>query len=172
MHWAIRIRNKLVQVEQFICAVAMFALVCTVSWGVVERYILKMGSGWPDELSRYLSTWTMMIGAGLCVARGAHVGVEVFVRALPPAIQRKIEFVSYIMCLIFTVTLAGVGWQYFGRLMTSMQLTPTIEFPIGYAYLAIPAGAVLMTIHYLLKLIAFEAEHKEAQAAVTEADHG
>ena len=165
MHWAIRFRNKLVQIEQFICAVAMFALVCTVSWGVVERYILKVGSGWPDELSRYLCTWAMLIGAGLCVARGAHVGVEVFVRALPQNIQRGVEFISYIMCLIFTTVLAYVGWQYFGRLMNSMQLTPTIEFPIAYAYLAIPAGAALMTVHYLIKIVAFKAEYEEAQRA-------
>ena len=168
MHWAIRVRNKLVQAEQVFCAITMFALVCTVSWGVVERYILKMGSGWPDELARYLTIYAMMIGAGLCVARGAHVGVEVFVRMLPPHIQRVAEFLSYIMCTVFTVVLAYVGFDYFNRLLARGQLTPTIEFPIAYCYLAIPIGGVLMTLHYVLKLIAFKAEAEEAKNAVVE----
>ncbi len=168
MHWAIRVRNKLVQVEQAICALSMFALVCIVSWGVVERYILHTGSGYPDELGRYVTIYAMMIGAGLCVARGAHVGVEVFVRMLPERSQRLLEFVSYIMCIVFTVVLAYVGFDYFDRLLTRMQLTPTIEFPIAYCYLAIPVGAVLMTFHYLLKLIAFQAEHEEAKLTTVE----
>lgn len=168
MHWAIRVRNMLVRVEECICALSMFALVCTVSWGVVERYILRVGSGWPDELARYLSIYAMMIGAGLCVARGAHVGVEVFVRVLPQKTQRVFEFVSYMLCTVFTVTLAYVGFQYYGKLMRSAQLTPTIEFPIAYCYLAIPIGAILMTGHYLLKLVAFKAEHEEAQSARVE----
>jgi C4-dicarboxylate transporter DctQ subunit len=161
MHWAIRARNALVRVEQAFCAISMLLLVCTVSWGVVERYILRVGSGWPDELSRYLCTYAMMIGAGMCVARGTHIGVEVFVRMCPDAVQRVLEYVACVLCTVFTVTLAVVGFQYVGRLFRSMQLTPTIEFPIAYAYLAIPIGGVLMTVHYLLKLIAFKAEHEE-----------
>ena len=168
MHWAIRLRNAMVQIEQCICAVSMFALVCTVTWGVVERYILKMGSGWPDELARYLCTWAMMIGAGLCVARGAHIGVEAFVHMLPEHIQRPVEYIGYIMCCAFTLGLTYVGFQYFGRLLGTMQLTPTIEFPIAYAYLAIPAGGALMSIHYLIKLAAFKEEHKEKRQAKVE----
>ena len=169
MHWAIRFRNRLVQIEQFICAAAMFALVCTVSWGVVERYILRMGSGWPDELARYLCIWAMMIGVGLCVARGAHVGVEAFVRMLPDHFQRPLEFTAHVMCCAFTVCLSYVGFQYFGRLLRSMQLTPTIEFPIAYCYLAIPVGGVLMTIHYLIKIVAFKEEQQEKREAAVEA---
>ena len=168
MHWAIRIRNKLVQIEQFICAITMFALVCTVTWGVLERYVIKAGSGWADELSRYLCIYSMMIGVGLCVARGAHVGVEVFVRVLPEGVQRKIEYLSYILCMVFTVILTYVGFEYFNRLLNTMQLTATIEFPIAYAYLAIPLGGVLMTIHYILKLAAFDEEHQEAKDSMVE----
>lgn len=168
MHWAIRVRNTLVHIEQAICAVAMTALVCTVSWGVLERYVFRTGSGIPDELSRYLCIYAMMIGAGLCVARGAHVGVEVFVRMLQPKTQRIVEFISYIMCVIFCAVLAYVGFQYFGRLLATMQLTATIEFPIAYAYLAIPLGAMLMIAHYLLKLFAFQAEHEEAKQLAVE----
>ncbi|MDR2727275.1 MAG: TRAP transporter small permease, partial [Deltaproteobacteria bacterium] len=139
--------------------------VCTVSWGVVERYILKVGSGWPDELARYICTWAMMIGAGLCVARGAHIGVEAFVNMLPERLQRPLEFIGYILCCVFTICLSYVGFQYFGRLLRTMQLTPTIEFPIAYAYLAIPIGGVLMTVHYLIKVAAFREERQEKREA-------
>ena len=170
--WAIRFRNKLVQIEQFLCAAGMFTLVCTVSWGVVERYILKAGSGWPDELARYICTWAMLIGAGLCVARGAHVGVEAFVQVLPGRLQRRVEYLSYVLCCVFTIGLSYVGFQYFGRLLSSKQLTPTIEFPIAYAYLAIPIGGVLMTTHYLFKLLAFKQEYQEKLEAGQEQNHG
>ena len=159
MHWATNVSNKLERMEQTVSGLCMLALVITVLWGIVERYILKMGSGWPDELSRYLCIYAMMVGSGLAAARGAHVGVEVFVRTLSPNLRRKVEWLAYAASLIFTIALASVGFEYFGRLLRTMQRTPTIEFPIAYAYLAIPVGAVLMTLHYLLKLIAFRAEH-------------
>ena len=162
MHWAIRLRNKLMQIEQFICAVAMFILVCTVFWGVLERYVFKMGSGYPDEMARYLCIWAMMIGSGLCAARGAHIGVEAFVQMLPKHLHRPMAYLSHSLCCVFTITLACVGFQYFGRLLRSMQLTPTIEFPIAYCYLAIPIGGVLMTIHYLIKIVALDEESKGA----------
>lgn len=169
--FAIRLRDALVRIEQFVCSITVFSLVMIVAWGVVERYILRWGTGWTDELSRYVCIWAMMIGAGLGVVRGAHVGVEVFVRMLPKKFQLFIEFVSYILCIIFTIALSCVGVEYFEKLIKTHQLTPTLEFPIAYAYLAIPAGAMLMSLHYLIKIVAFKAEHEEARAAAAGEDN-
>ncbi len=154
---ALVVRHKLVTVEKFLCATMLFALMCIVSWGIIERYILKIGTGWPDELSRYVCIYAMMFGASLGVVRGSHIGVEVFVRVLPQAWQKRIEILGYILCGIFTFSLALVGWQYFNKLLVANQLTPTMEFPIAYAYLAIPVGALLMTLHYVIKLLTINA---------------
>ena len=152
-YWAKRVRDGLVRVEWTICGLLILSLMCIVFWGVLERYVLRMGTGWPDEISRYICIWGMMFGACLGVVRGAHVGVEVFVRMLPLRMQHHIERLGCVICGLFTLWLARIGWALVQRLLETGQLTATIEFPIAYAYLAIPVGTLLMTVHYALQFL-------------------
>ncbi len=146
-------RQVLFRIESTLCGVMIFALMCIVFWGVIERYVLRMGTGWPDELARYICVWAIMLGACLGVVRGAHVGVEVFVRMLPRGLHVPVERLGCLLCGLFTLWLARVGWDMVAKLLSTGQLTATIEIPIAYAYLAIPVGALLMTVHYGLQII-------------------
>ena len=159
--FANRVRHILFRIESTVCGVLIFALMSIVFWGVIERYVLRMGTGWPDELARYICVWAIMLGACLGVVRGAHVGIEVFVRMLPPRMQLHIERLGYLLCGFFTIWLARVGWAMVDKLLQTGQLTATIEIPIAYAYMAIPVGALLMTVHYALQLMLAGSELKE-----------
>ena len=153
LQFANRLRRILFRIESTVCGTLIFSLMCIVFWGVIERYVLRMGTGWPDELARYICVWAIMLGACLGVVRGAHVGIEVFVRMVPASIQLYIERLGYVLCGFFTIWLAWVGWTMVDKLLQTGQLTATIEIPIAYAYMAIPVGALLMTVHYVLQLV-------------------
>ena len=95
------LKERLVRIEVFACGLLLIVMTLVISYGMFERFVIRHGIGWTDELSRYVSIWAIFFGASLGIVRGTHVGVEVFVRCLPEAVQRIAEKLSLLICTIF-----------------------------------------------------------------------
>ena len=54
----------------------------------IQDFLLKINLGWAQELCIYMFIWMAKFGAAYGVRHGTHVGVDVLVRALPPAKAR------------------------------------------------------------------------------------
>ena len=121
-------------------------------WAVIERFILKFGQGWTDELSRYLSVWAAFVGASLGAKKGTHIGVEAFVVILPPAFRHAAAVLAMALCLGFSLALGGYGVQYVLKLLAAGTLSPGMRIPMAWAYAAIPCGGFLMAFHYMAGL--------------------
>ncbi len=162
LHIAFKIRERLVFVEKILSGSLIFLLMAIVFWGVLERYLMRSGTGWTDETARYVCIWAVMIGAGIGVVRGAHVGVEVFVYLMPPRWQRFMTRLAYVICGVFCLWIAKVGSTLVAKLFTIMQLTATLEIPIGYIYLALPVGFGLMAVHFALQFLLVDMDKANA----------
>jgi len=140
-------------IEDHLVAILLIAMTAITFWGVITRFILNDSSSWAEEAARYLTIWAVFIGASLGVKKGAHIGVEAFVVALPKRAQRYIGIVTTVCCLLFCVAITYVGIEYTQRLMKTGQMSPAMRIPIVFAYAAVPAGCLLMAIRYLMKLV-------------------
>lgn len=84
--------------------------------------------------------------------RGSHIGVEVFVHMLPERIQAVVHKLTLLICSVFTGVLTYYASIYFMRLLNSGQLTPGLQVPLCWAFLAVPVGLALMCTHFVIQL--------------------
>lgn len=161
------LKERLVRIEVLACGFLLIVMTLVISYGMFERFVIRHGVGWTDELSRYVSIWAIFFGASLGIVRGAHVGVEVFVRCLPESLQHWAEKISLLICTIFTGVLTWQAVLYFIRLDNSGQVTPAMLIPMSWAFLAVPVGCAFMCVHFLIELVTHGEKQKD-----TEVMHG
>jgi C4-dicarboxylate transporter DctQ subunit len=103
---------------------------------------------WTEELARYLMVWTVFIGAAIGAKLGAHVGVEAFINLLPARFTRRCLLLGGVISASFSLFLVWYGLQVVQRITDTGQVSPALEIPMLYIYAILPAGALLMAIHF------------------------
>jgi TRAP-type C4-dicarboxylate transport system permease small subunit len=137
-------------------------LVVDVLWGVVSRYTPGIRpSDWTEELGIFLLAWVSLLGGALTYRTHGHLGVDFFVSRFDPAAQRWAAVAIEVCALVF----AGFGLCYGGYRLVSQtlaagQLTPVLQWKIGYLYASVPLSGVFF--------VAFAIEHLLEGARPTE----
>jgi TRAP-type C4-dicarboxylate transport system permease small subunit len=129
------------------------AFTVLVSSEVLSRYVLNQSISQVNSTSRFLLVWFFMIGAGLALRQGAHVGLDILPRALPPLHAAILYFVAQTLVLTFFVQMLwggylalGASWsQVEGSLGVSMAWVMS-AFPIGFALLIYHQAALVFGV--------------------------
>ena len=124
----------------------MATLVADVVWQVMTRYLLGSPSAWTDELATILMIWVAALGASLGFVQHAHLGIDYFVRLLPPDKTRWVQIGVQIMIGAFAVVILLYGGIKLVQLtMTTDQRSPALGLNMGVVYLALPiSGAFIL----------------------------
>lgn len=146
----LRAYRRLLSAVEILTNGALILLVVVVSLAVAVRYFGVLGGSlhWADELSRFTMIWLVMLGSVLAFDRGAHVAVDLLPKNLPPVASKPIKLIAYLLSAAFIVVLVWQGLAL--ALRTMRQISPALGVPMGYIYLAVPAGAALMGIQAVL----------------------
>jgi TRAP-type C4-dicarboxylate transport system permease small subunit len=123
------------------------AMALMVFANVALRFLSNHSILWVEEVSRYAMIWLTFLGAGLVLRHGGHIGIDTLQTRLPrwaPTIRATI----FVLALGFCMFMAWIGTRY--ATLTWNQTTPVLQIPVGFIYLALPAGFVLLTMHLLL----------------------
>ena len=124
----------------------MFAAMVTLE--VVSRYIFNFSIFYVDGAAKLLLLWFFLLGAGLALRYGAHVGFELLLRSLPPKKRKLLLLISQAISLVFFLEMAWAG--YVSLAPASRQLEPSLEVSLLWAFLAIPVGFLLLAYHMLV----------------------
>ena len=147
-------------------ALAILFLIGTVLSVLVGAVGRAAGLPFPigPEIAQLLLIWTCMFGADLTIKRGGHIRVS----ALPDAIPTRYRLVLIWVCLLsmfpFLGYLAFLGFQL--ALNNWQRELGASGLSYGLVTLALPVGAVLMSVSLLRRLISVGA----LQALVADAD--
>ena len=135
----------------WIVTIIIAMMVINITAGVFFRYVLGNSLVWTEELSRYLMVWAGMLGAGLAMADGSHVGIDLVVNRCPPALAHALRIIAKIVIQIF---LTIVIIKSFGYLETlKIQKSSAMELSMVIPYLSVSAGTIFMSIENLLIII-------------------
>jgi C4-dicarboxylate transporter DctQ subunit len=139
-------------VEEALVIVLMAAMTVVTFMQVVARYVFNYSFVWALELTGVLFAWLIFVGMSYGVRVGAHIGVDVLVRALGPKPARIVGCVAAALCIVYALIVTWGGYQYVskmhevGILMQDIpiaQWIPRLVVPLGFGLLAFRFAQVL-----------------------------
>jgi len=116
---------------------------------VIFRYLLNHPLFWSEELSRFSFVWIVFVGASVAMKRGAHIGVDYFVKNLPLQLKNYLRILVTILELFFLLTV--IDRSILVVRVNMSQHSPAMRIPMGLVYLAIPVGLSLM-VGYIISM--------------------
>ena len=131
--------------------IALSALIAVVVFlQVVFRYLLRQPLFWSEELPRYLLIWMSFLAAALAQKSEAHINISLALAPLPSAWRRAVRILTNLIILAFLVVLVYSGALVVG--ITASHRSTALQIPMAAVYLALPVGAVLMSIYLVLQI--------------------
>lgn len=129
------------------CLVLLVAMTVVTFAQVFFRFVIVHSLPWSEEFSRYALVWASFLGASIALKRGLHIGVGVFMARLPEEKRRLIYLITLVMITLFLFVVIVKGFQMASFNMK--QSSPAMRIPMGFPYLAIPVGSLIMVLHLL-----------------------
>lgn len=139
--------NRLSRTLRFGLALLMTAMVGSVVWQVLSRYLFVVPAAWTEELARFLLIWIGMLGAAYAYRQGSHLGIDLLANKLDESAKLRLHRVVHFVCLLFAVSVLVIG----GGALVSMtwelkQYSAAMGLPIAYVYTVIPASGTLICL--------------------------
>jgi TRAP-type C4-dicarboxylate transport system permease small subunit len=132
--------------------VTILAVLCVnVFVQVVCRYVFSYSSRWTLEVSRYLMIWAVMLACGPALKHGVLVGVDMLIERVGAGLRVVIISAGRVLMGLFAVVTILQAIKLMQSQWEMNQLSPALEIPIAFVYLAIPVG-LLVFLFYLVLL--------------------
>ena len=126
----------------------VIALVSSVAWQVMSRYLLADPSPWTEELARFLLIWIGMLGASYAFRQKAHLGLELLPGKLDGAPAIALRYFTLAVIALFAVTVLVAGGGNLVSLTWELrQYSAVLGLPIAFVYSVIPTAGILICIY-------------------------
>ncbi len=131
----------------FTLAALMVAMVASVVWQVLSRYLFVVPAAWTEELARFLLIWIGMLGAAYAYRQGSHLGVDLLANKLAAPARQRLHHITHMVCLAFAAGVLVVGGGSLVWMTWELkQYSAAMGLPIAYVYAVIPASGVLICL--------------------------
>lgn len=141
-------------INGYILTVLAFLLVGCVVWQVVSRYTSARPSTVTDELARFTFMWIGLLGAAQASAYKQHLAIDLLAMKLKGGAKRGLNILIE-FCIIGFASLVMIkgGWELTAKTFANQQVTPALQWPMGYVYMVVPIAGVLMVFFALVAII-------------------
>jgi len=131
------------------CACALLQVIVRL---VLDSVGLNLSVPWSEELSRYFMIWLIFLGAAYACRHAQLIALTVVVENIPAPLRRLANMAAALVCIAFYALLIYVGLAAFRA--GFVEMSPVLQFPKAYIYVAMPIGGAVM----ILNTLAFLAE--------------
>lgn len=150
MRVTLRVINRILEhAEGIFVGVSLTFVSILLFVAVILRYFFNYAFEWTEELVRYVIIWLTFIGGSICARQGAHVGVDAFINYLSSHAQKISRLLVDAVSAIFSALLTYYGFNVTWTTRIFGQVTPAMEIPMYWIFMAIPVGSALMTIRFI-----------------------
>ncbi len=118
---------------------------------VISRYVFSFSIFFVNSAARLLLVWFFLMGAGLALRHGAHVGFELLLSALAAPKRRVVVLTGEFLGLLFFAEMVWGG--LYALPAASRQIEPGLGVSLVWAFLAIPVGFALLAYHMVLLIV-------------------
>jgi len=128
--------------------VLMVALVASVSWQVISRYVFASPSSWTEEVARFLLIWIGVLGAAYAFRTGVHLGLDLLPKKLTGRSAETLKLFTLVVVVLFSVTVLIIGGGKLVVLTWELrQYSAVLGLPIAFVYSVIPTAGVLICLY-------------------------
>jgi len=135
--------------EKYVITLAFAVATLLLFTNVVLRYVFDLGLSWVLETVQYLFAWVVLVGAAYGVKAGNHLGIDILITKLSPALRKAAVIFAVLLCIAFVVTVDYYSIIYIMKIYGWGDRTQDLHIPQWIPYLAIPVGMSLMLYHFL-----------------------
>ncbi|MCO6184737.1 TRAP transporter small permease [Rhizobium sp. L1K21] len=107
--------EALARFEENTLAILLAVITLVAFTQVIARY--GFNSGWSGalEFQRILFAWLILFGMSYGVRTSTHLGVDAFVRMLPPSAMKMVAIFGALACIVYAAIFLAADWlQIFG----------------------------------------------------------
>lgn len=122
-----------------------FAMAMVVILQVFCRYVLNQSLFWSEELARFLLVWLTFLGASVAYFRGAHPGIDILYRRVPPPVQKWLARLTHLISLVLFGILMVYGCQF--AWFVRLQISPALQLPKWILMGIVPVSGGILAIH-------------------------
>lgn len=138
----VRLMDRLYLMSIWIAGTAIFFMSLIIPWGVFTRYVLGIGSHWPEPIAILLMMLFTFIGAAASYRAGAHIAVSMVVDTLPETLQSLGRGMVHVLMLVVCCFVLFYGSRLCIETM-GQSIAELPWLPVGVTYAAIPTGSLL-----------------------------
>ena len=158
-----RIAFKVNWVLERVCAALAAAMILIIWYGVVERYIIRAGGTWTEELSRYVMIWLALLSVPCAAYYREHIGLELFLVRLSLGHRKPFILVLDIISVAFFLFLT-----YYGILLTRDGTTAyatifSMNMVIPFA--SVPVSSAFAAFQFFVAMIRMQKQMKAQLAS-------
>jgi len=126
----------------------LFLMAVIVVLQIFFRLCFNISIYWTFEVSTFLFTWIIFLGASIGFKRKSHFSITLIIDKFSPNIKIIINNFINIIVTIFLVVVIKYGFD----LMSSSryQISPSLRIPMYLIYSVVPLGSIVM-LFYLWK---------------------
>jgi len=114
---------------------------------VFFRYVLNNSLPWTEEAAQWAFGWAVFLGMGLLTGRDGHISIKLAGNRLSDGLAQGHVFVVRMIVAATSVMMIINGSDFVSRVM---QVSPALEWPMKWLFVAVPVGGALNLI-FLLK---------------------
>ncbi|MFZ5754428.1 MAG: TRAP transporter small permease [Bacillota bacterium] len=111
---------------------------------VVARYVFDKAFPWNEEISLFMFTWVVFLGALLAFKRHRHLGLDIVINLLPNLGKKVAAFIGNILMAGALLILIQGGIKFYFQ--TVVWPAPATQIPYGYVNAVVPFSAFFMLL--------------------------
>jgi TRAP-type C4-dicarboxylate transport system permease small subunit len=142
------IRKLLLGVEAV--AGVFLATICVVVFlAVMDRFLIHLGLGWPEELARFLLIWCSLLSACVMVGKRGHYAVYYFVEKWLKKDGKMSHLLSILIYLWCCFIMLIIFFKGFSLTITMHEtVSSTMRIPKSWVYSSLPISSFIMIITF------------------------
>ena len=134
--------------------VLVAAMVVSVTWQILSRYLFVVPAAWTEELARYLLIWIGMLGAAYAYRKRSHLGLDLLPGKLTGKGKAGLNIVTHLVCMSFAAVVLVVGGGSLVMMTWELrQYSAAVGLPIAFVYTVIPASGVLICLFAIFGML-------------------
>lgn len=132
---------------------AMSAILLTVIWQVISRFILKDPASVTEELSRFILIWVGILGSAYAYRKKSHLGFNLIVDRQTKATRRMLLTIVEVLVITFSALALIVGGKELVIITLELdQISASLGIRMGFIYTVLPVSGALFVFYSLINI--------------------